>query len=338
MFENDPSTRGDRKIPYAYKMNWEDIFESITDPIIIISKDGNILYENQEAKNFALSEGLSYKNLIEDILNNKYIKDEINIKGLHKSFNRRDLEIDSYIQKDSIVIFIRDITRLTKLEEDLKREGKISTFSKLLAELFHDLKGPLSGLKAAIQYLKENPTETDLYDDMLNDIYRIEKFLKSVMDLAKPINLNFERENIHKVIDRVVDRYKSLFPDINIVKIYDPSLPDIMIDRDLLQRVIENILQNSVDEIKGEGTVWIKTGISTDNIYSSRMDKIFIKIKDSGKGVPEEIVDKIFLPFFSNKEKGTGVGLSNSYNIIKAHGGILRYIKDATFEILLPIR
>lgn len=314
-----------------------DILDSITEPIIFISQKGKILYKNQEAENLQLYVGVdNLSMLIEDVINSKYIKDGINVKGLYKQVKNNHFQIDCYNYKDYLILFIKDITRLMKLDEEADREGKVTSFSKLLAELFHDLKGPIAGLKAAAQYLKENPSEIDLIDDMLLDINRIENYLKDVTNLTKPLNLSLRIENIHRVLDSIVNRFKSIYPNLNIIRNYDPSIPDAQIDVDYFQFVISNILQNAVDEVKEKGTIWIETGISSDPVYSPKRDKVYIRIKDSGNGVPDEIVDKIFLPFFSTKPTGTGIGLANAFKIIKQHNGVLRYIKDSTFEILLP--
>lgn len=316
-----------------------ELLDSITEPVIIVSQKGETIYKNQEAENLQSYIGINNINrLIDDVINSKYIKEGINIKGLYRQIKDNHFQLDCYNYRDYLILFIRDITRLIKLEEETNREGKIVSFSKLLAELFHDLKGPVAGLKAATQYLKENPSEVDLIDDMLSDINRIEKYLRDTADLTKPLNLSLTRENVHKIIDGVINRFKNIYQNLNIVRNYDPSIPDVYIDIDYFQLVLDNIIQNAVDEIGENGTIWVETGISSDSVYSPKRDKIYIRIKDSGKGVPDDIVDKIFLPFFSTKQSGTGIGLANAFKIIKHHNGILRYIKDSTFEILLPVR
>lgn len=341
MFEVDKTRRNSLKGNRDIKMilDCQEIFDSITKSIAIINRKGEILYKNQELENLISYIGNSkFHEIIKFILDLKYLKDGLNIKGLQKRLEDQYFQLDCYNYKDYVVIFIEDITRLVKLEEDSYQEGKISSFSKLIAELFHDMKGPISGLKAATQYLKENPSETDLIDEMLTDIGRIEKFLRDISDLTRPLNLSLRKENIHKIVEKVINRFCIKYPDLKIIRNYDPSIPDINIDDDYMQTVFENILQNAVDAVGTEVTVWIETGISSDPVYSPRMDKIFIRIRDSGRGIPEEILEKIFLPFFSTKEKGTGVGLANAFKIVKQHGGVLRYIGNSTFEILLPIR
>ncbi|MCX7737915.1 MAG: ATP-binding protein [Hydrogenothermaceae bacterium] len=320
-------------------LNCEELLEGVAEPILVVSKEGDIFYKNQEMESLKSIIGINdFREIINYILGLKYVRDGLNVKGIQKELKGRVFQIDCYNYRDKVLIFLRDITRVVKLEEEIKKEGSISSFSKLLAELFHDLKGPIAGLKAATQYIKENPNETDLLEDMLSDIERIEKFLKDVMDITKPINLSLKKENIHIVIEKVLNRIKIIYPNLNTVRNYDPSIPDLMIDPDYIQRVIYNIIQNGVEEAGEDGTIWVETGVSSDPIYSPKMDKVYLRIKDSGRGVPQEIEDKIFLPFFSTKPSGTGVGLANAYNIVKSHSGILRYVKNSTFEILLPIR
>lgn len=317
----------------------QEILDSLTYGIAVVNKDGKLVYQNQELENLISSIGnKKFREIVNYTLNLKYIKDGLNVKGIRKTVDDHYFQIDCYNYKDLVILFIEDISRLVRLEEDNLREGKIASFSKLMAELFHDMKGPIAGLKAAAQYLKENPSEIDLIDEMLSDIERLEKFLKDIVNLTRPLNLSFRRENIHKLIEKVVQKFSIKQPQLKFIRNYDPSIPDINIDEVYMQTVFENIIQNAVDAAGHDATIWIETGVSFDPVYSPRMDKISVKIRDSGKGIPDEILDKVFLPFFSTKEKGTGVGLANAFKIVKQHNGVLRYIGNSTFEILLPIR
>jgi len=240
-------------------------------------------------------------------------------------------------ENDKVILLLRDITRFYKLEEESKREGTLYAFSKMLSELFHDMKGPITGIKAAAQYLKDNPGETELLDDILYEIKRIEEFINQIAYLNKPEKLNLLKENIHKLIDNVIAKFSKIYPEVEFVRKYDPSLPEIKIDKNQMLSVIENLIKNALEAINFEGKVEVETGISFDEIYSPKRNKIFIKIKDSGSGIPEDMLDKLFIPFYTTKEFGTGVGLARSYKIVKQHKGILRYIGNSTFEIILPI-
>ncbi|ACD66777.1 MAG TPA: two-component sensor histidine kinase [Sulfurihydrogenibium sp.] len=316
----------------------KEILESILEPITVLDFSGKILYSNQEFENYRSILGRRLNKLLSDIINLKYVKEGIPVKNLYKEIDEYKFLIDIFpYENDKVILLLRDITRFYKLEEESKREGTLYAFSKMLSELFHDMKGPVTGIKAATQYLKDNPGETELLDDILYEIKRIEEFINQIAYLNKPEKLNLSKENIHKLIDNVIAKFSKIYPRVEFVRTYDPSLPDIKIDKNQMLNVIENLIKNAIEAINFEGKVEVETGISFDEIYSPKRNKIFIKIKDSGQGIPEDMLDKLFIPFYTTKEFGTGVGLARSYKIVKQHKGILRYIGNSTFEIILPI-
>lgn len=320
-------------------MHEKEILDNFQEPIVVIDKDKNIVYSNS-----AFDSYISYFskndiiNLLKEILSIKYLEEGLSVKNYLITLNNSYLLVDVYPFEDMYIILLKDITRLVKLEEELKKEGTLTAVSKFLIELFHDIKGPITGIKAATEYLKENPDELDLLDDIIYEINKIQDYINQLSSLSKPLKLNLSYQNIHKLIDKVVKKYEKVYKNVKFIKLYDPSLPDIYIDKEKMTSVIENLVKNAIEAIDQKGEITIQTGISFDPVFSPRMNKVSIKIKDSGKGVPQEIVDKIFLPHFTTKESGSGVGLANAYNIVKSHKGILRYIGNSTFEILLPIR
>ncbi|MBX0312335.1 MAG: histidine kinase [Sulfurihydrogenibium sp.] len=319
-------------------MSEKEILESILEPITVLDYSGKILYSNQEFENYRSILGRRLNKLLSDIINLKYVKEGIPVKNLYKEIDEHKFLIDIFpYENDKVILLLRDITRFYKLEEESKREGTLYAFSKMLSELFHDMKGPITGIKAAAQYLKDNPGETELLDDILYEIKRIEEFINQIAYLNKPEKLNLSKENIHKLIDNVIAKFSKIYPQVEFVRKYDPSLPEIKIDKNQILSVIENLIKNALEAINFEGKVEVETGISFDEIYSPKGNKISIKIKDSGPGIPEDMLDKLFIPFYTTKEFGTGVGLARSYKIVKQHKGILRYIGNSTFEIILPI-
>jgi len=320
-------------------MHEKEILDNFQEPIVVIDKDKNIVYSNS-----AFDSYISYFskndiiNLLKEILSIKYLEEGLSVKNYLITLNNSYLLVDVYPFEDMYIILLKDITRLVKLEEELKKEGTLTAVSKFLIQLFHDIKGPITGIKAATEYLKENPDELDLLDDIIYEVNKIQDYINQLSSLSKPLKLNLSYQNIHKLIDKVVKKYEKVYKNVKFIKLYDPSLPDIYVDKEKMTSVIENLVKNAIEAIDQKGEITIQTGISFDPVFSPRMNKVSIKIKDSGKGVPQEIVDKIFLPHFTTKESGSGVGLANAYNIVKSHKGILRYIGNSTFEILLPIR
>ena len=319
-------------------MSEKEILESIIEPITVLDFSGKILYSNQEFENYRSILGRKLNKLLSDIINLKYVKEGIPVKNLYKEIDEYKFLIDIFpYENDKVILLLRDITRFYKLEEESKREGTLYAFSKMLSELFHDMKGPITGIKAAAQYLKDNPEDKELLDDILDEIKRIEEFINQIAYLNKPEKVNLTKENIHKLIDNVIAKFSKIYSEVEFVRKYDPSLPEIKIDKNQILNVIENLIKNALEAINFKGKVEVETGISSDEIYSPKRNKISIKIKDSGPGIPEDMLDKLFIPFYTTKEFGTGVGLARSYKIVKQHKGILRYIGNSTFEIILPI-
>jgi len=319
--------------------NYEKIIESIEDPVVVVSKEGDVIYMNQAG--YILKSQLGnteFHKLITYPLDLDFIKKGMSVKGIFKEIKNHRFLIDAFpFERNGLTLLIRDITRFIELEELSKKEGIIITISKLLSAIFHDMKGPVGGIKGAAQLLKEDIQDKELVDDILYETKRLENLINEITMVAKPIQLSKKEVNIHKVIDEAIKTLEKQFPEVEIERIYDPSLPDLKIDPDYMHRVLVNIIRNGIEAVENKGKIKISTGISWDSIYSPKGNKIYIQIKDSGKGVPEEIVDKLFIPFVSTKKKGMGIGLSSSYKIVKEHGGVFRYIGGATFEILLPI-
>ncbi|WP_457640844.1 two-component system sensor histidine kinase NtrB [Persephonella sp.] len=320
--------------------NPENILESIEDPIIVLTFNGEILYSNQSAEQLRAQLGKkAFYELITYPLTLKHIKNRVSVKSIFKEINKNNFLIDAFpYGNECVTLLIRDITRFIELEENTKKEGWIATISKLISNIFHDMKGPIGGIKGSAQLLKEDPTDQELIEDILYEVKRLESMINDVTLITKPIKLQREKTNIHQLIDRTIKSLQSQYPEIEFKRVYDPSLPDIELDREYMLRVLINIIRNGIEAVEGKGVITIFTGISWDNVYSPKGDKMFVRIKDSGKGVPEEMLDKLFVPFASTKKGGMGIGLSSSYKIVKEHGGILRYIGNATFEILLPYK
>ncbi len=315
------------------------ILEGIEDPLFVMSSNKEVIYENPAAKELKSSIGIeNFKKIVDKAYNPQVYEKGIFIKGIFLELPDYKFLIDVFpYQNEGLTVLVRDITRFIELEEFSKKEGFIVTITKLLADIFHDLKGPLGGIKGAVQLLKEDPEDTELIDDIMYEVKRLENLISEITFITKPTHLNKRKTNVHELLDKALKTLKNTYPDVTFVRKYDPSIPEISIDKDYLMRVFINIIKNGIEATDGKGTITISTGISWDRVYSPKGKKIFIRIKDSGKGIPEEMLDKLFLPFNSTKKNGMGIGLSSAYKIVKDHGGILRYIGDATFEILLPI-
>jgi signal transduction histidine kinase len=151
-----------------------------------------------------------------------------------------------------------------------------------------------------------------------------------------------KRLNLNRLIDKILFLTANLLKinRIRVEKKLDPNLPDLVGSEDQLQQVFVNLISNAAEamEITGGGVLSIETR------HSSRDDKIVVRFKDTGAGIPGENLPKLFEPFFTTKKKGKGVGLglSVAYGIIEEHGGSIHVEsevgKGTTFEVELPLK
>lgn len=244
--------------------------------------------------------------------------------------------------------FFRDLRETLKMERELEearmqlyQSSKMAAIGNLAAGVAHQLNNPLSGIILFSELLLEEDLDNHIKEDILRILENAKRCKETVKELLEfsrqPENKKFF-VNINKAIDRTIflmERHP-LLKDIEIIRDYDETIPDIKCDGQQLNHVFMNIIWNAVQAMEGKGKLYVKTSRLEDN-------NIKISICDTGPGINEEILPYIFDPFFSTKRQGQGVGLglSIAYRIIDAHSGkILAYNKEgggACFEIILPI-
>jgi two-component system NtrC family sensor kinase len=230
---------------------------------------------------------------------------------------------------------------------------KLASVGVLAAGIAHELNNPLTGVLTFTSLMrkqaKEGSQDAEDLDLVIQETKRCASIIRRLLDFARekvPVNGFFSLNQVVEETVRFVERSSSL-QKIDIKMDMDSDLPQIWGDADLIKQVVMNILVNAQQAIIGPGTIRVvsrayvaKTQQSFEN---NRLPMVELAIKDTGCGIPEANMQRIFDPFFTSKEvgKGTGLGLSVSYGIIKAHGGEIKVASVAgegtTFRILLPI-
>jgi two-component system sensor histidine kinase AtoS len=246
-----------------------------------------------------------------------------------------------------ILAFDRDITERRQAEEALQRTEQLKVVGELAAGLAHEIKNPLSGIKASMEVLSEEAalSEEDrgILIRVVSEIKRIELLLKGLLNFTRPPKPQFTTVNVNALLDTSLVfslKNTSSSPDasgpITIVKKFDERLPETMADPMQLQQVFMNILINAADAMREGGTLTVQTG------FQASEEAIEIMISDTGRGMDKTQMENIFLPFFTTKPKGSGLGLSITKRLIEQHGGSLRVEsvvgKGSTFTITLPVR
>jgi len=239
-----------------------------------------------------------------------------------------------------------------KTQKQLIQSESLAAIGQLVAGTAHELNNPLSSASSLIQTSIEsmdkleekNDDENEIIDDLefsLKELKRARDIVKSLLDLSRQTQTYVEPVNINVVIDdalRVLyNQYKYL--SISIKKDYDEALPEIEGNFANLGQVFINIIKNAIQALpEGKGEISLITH------YKKETNSVIIECRDTGNGIPHEIIKDIFKPFFTTKGvgKGTGLGLYISHEIIKKHGGDI-YIKSetgkgSTLKIVLPLK
>ncbi|MED0981017.1 ATP-binding protein [Bacillus paramycoides] len=237
---------------------------------------------------------------------------------------------------DKIMVIIRDITERKKTEELLNKSDTLAAIGQLAAGVAHEVRNPLTVIKGFIQLFQINKEDQEKYFDlMLSEIERIEAILQEFLSIAKTDEIPTEKKNIYKIFENVVSliNTKAIMTNIQVELIADSSEIIIECSENQLKQVFINILQNSIEAMPDGGKISI-------HMKEMNEDGVIIDIVDEGIGIPEERIKRLGEPFYSTKEKGTGIGLMLSYKIIDSHQGAISIMSDVgvgtTVTIYLP--
>ncbi|MFA6411067.1 MAG: ATP-binding protein [Syntrophales bacterium] len=243
------------------------------------------------------------------------------------------------------VSLITDLTEKKRMDDYLLRTEKLAALGWIASGIAHEIRNPLAGIYTTVQNM-ENECDTDNshrgeLKNILTEIDRIEGLIREVLNLARPLPLQIEEVDVHKLLTNTVSlvRKEATKKDIVIKTQFSKETMPTRADPNRLRQVFLNLLINAVDSITTKGKVMISTEMMEGQTKPGRW--LLIRFKDNGIGIPAEVINKIFDPFFTTKSVGTGLGLTVSDKIIQDHHGIIevesKVQKGTTFCVRLPV-
>ncbi|USD65202.1 nitrogen regulation protein NR(II) [Vibrio sp. SCSIO 43136] len=245
-----------------------------------------------------------------------------------------------------LLVELRQTDQQRRLSQELNQHAQQQAAKELVRGLAHEIKNPLGGLRGAAQLLNRMLPDESLQEYTKIIIEQADRLRSLVDRLLGPQKLGHkERVNLHLVIEKVRQLVElDTGSSIPILRDYDPSLPELMMDPDQIEQSLLNIVSNAAlimqDQLDAEIKIRTRT-VHQVNIHGTRHKLAAqIDVIDNGPGIPPELQDTLFYPMVSGREGGTGLGLSISQNLIDQHQGkidVQSWPGKTTFTILLPI-
>ncbi|MGA4721908.1 PAS domain S-box protein [Fictibacillus nanhaiensis] len=236
-----------------------------------------------------------------------------------------------------IIGVTRDISDRKKSEDLLRQSDKLSIVGQLAASVAHEIRNPLTSLKGFIQFLQESQeiNPSNYYSIMDKELNRIDQIMGQLLLLAKPQVRTYKKTCLNEIVEfvEILLQPEALRQNVQIKKEMSEDLLWIHAEQNELKQVLINLLKNAIDSMVNGGEIVIRGEQIDENIH--------VSVKDQGCGIPAERIQKMCEPFYTTKEKGTGLGLMISSKIMKEHNGKLHFTsiegKGTTVSMILPV-
>lgn len=347
------------------KIEWEETFRALTDPILIIDQNYNIIRCNDRLSGLpGQAGGVPEKSKCYSYVWGRKEKcelcllDEVNKNGA-PAYRRIQLETGQtfdvhyypVFKEDreiySVIHHIKDVTEQIKIEAQLVQSGKLAAIGEMAAGVAHELNNPMTVIIGNAQMIMRDAGIPEGNLELLRDIYncglRCKKIIQNLLTFSRQDPQPRSRTSLNNVVERVLSliRYQINRNNVDIELNLDPNLPEVLASEQQLDQVLINFLLNARDALENR-CEHKKIIISTGVRKSGDIAYVAATVEDNGEGIPQENMVKIFNPFFTSKEtgRGTGLGLSVSLGIAEAHGGTIEVSsqpgRGSSFTLLIP--
>ena len=357
-----------------------DILNGLVDGVVVTDSHGSVLIWNRAVEEMTgitsaeaigkniqdvLSDNPAVVSMIEKTMTSgrSYSDYEAEIATKHGSPHPvglvTSLLTDDEGQPTSAILTMQNQAAVRDLKERIRRSDRLATLGMIAAGIAHEIKNPLVGIRGAAQLMKselrpeagkkqeEGGSLTEYLDVILKEADRLNNVLEGILDFTRLKPQEIRPYNIHSILDRALLLNEETARQSGVVlsRLYDPSLPEIIGNQDQLIQVFLNIIKNAVEAMPRGGKLTVTTRMSdlftTMQADGKKYQLIVVKVSDTGPGIKHEHLQDIFTPFFTTKDRGVGLGLALSYQIVQEHLGTIRIEsrknEGTTFSVYLPL-
>ena len=250
-------------------------------------------------------------------------------------------------------LLFKDLTRVEQLEERERLRDRLAALGEMAAAIAHEVKNPLAGIQVMAGVLKrqlpESPDAHELLTDIINEAKMANRIVVDVLEFVRPINLQVEPVSIGALVDEAVSAARSLpgAAGVAITTNLGAGLPSLDADRLQLRQLFTNLLTNAIEALGGDGHVWIGGSFAATDASREPAEQpdyagyLSVEVTDDGPGIPVDVTDQMFSPFFTTKPRGSGLGLAIVRKIVHAHDGRIdvgpRTGGGTRFRVHLPV-
>jgi signal transduction histidine kinase len=334
----------------------ENILNNITTAVISINSTMHITMINPAAAEmFAIDE--TYRGVLEPLRlfhgerarmqeaverllkrRDEFQMEELAIVGTNTETHLRLVWVPLFEEKrwNGAILLVEDIS-------DIIRSNRLSAWAEMARQVAHEVKNPLTPIQLAIEHLVkvyEDRSENfesvlrSCSDAVLKQVKALRRLVSEFSQFGKPAVLNKTEVNLRDFLQELIGSYKKHLPEgISMDARLDPGLPVTKIDAEKLRGALMNIIENGLQAMNGNGNMLVEARNGSDHYVT-------IRIKDTGQGIPSEILPRLFEPYFSTKTGGTGLGLAIARKNVEDHGGKIRVESEpnrgTTVTVLLP--
>lgn len=342
---------------------WVDTFDAISDPLFTCDKELRIIKANRA---YLEEAGLLFREMI----GKKYWEVFPRMDGPFSCCEMPDQEPCTWEDRDFVdeatkkvfrvrvfsitglegepdysLYTLENVTELKKAQEMLIQSAKLASIGELSSNIAHEINNPMTAVLGFASYILEEIGEASPYYEDLKAVegeaLRVRGIVRNLLDFARQRKLRKDEADINMVLSEALTlvTHMAEIAHIKIETELGEEMPDIMIDVNQIKQVFVNLVNNACHAMEGGGVLQMRTEMKKDE--GGKENQIHISFKDTGCGIPQEIMKNIFNPFYTTKgEKGTGLGLSVSYGIVKNHNGCIIIKSEvgqgSEFIVMLP--
>ncbi|MEW6681779.1 MAG: ATP-binding protein [Nitrospirota bacterium] len=245
-----------------------------------------------------------------------------------------------------VVALFKDITQTERSEEQAQLKERLMALGQMAAGLAHEMRNPLASIKVTVGLLRKAFGKDREIDQKLRsimgDVQRLNQSVTDCLAFARPIRLDPKHVQLNDVLEKVLNQtilLEHTYP-FEVVRKLAPDLPKTWVDPQQLEIVFFNLINNAIDAVRmRHGTIVISTSVQRG--AGKERDQLVTTIADNGEGIPPDRLAKVFLPFFTTKGKGSGLGLANAKKIVDHLQGTIEVTSEpgnhTRFSVHLPV-